>query len=54
MLTKGVGVAELTLHPKQLFGLTLHQDNSDGYGHLKVPCVTMGYPVWPPGATPRG
>lgn len=53
-LTKGDGGAELTLRPKELFGLPLHWDKSDGYSYLNVPCVTMGYPTWTPGATLRG
>lgn len=44
MLTKGDGEAELTLHPKELFDLPLHWDKSEGYDHLNMPCVTMGYP----------
>lgn len=53
-LTRGDGGAELTLHPKEFFDLPLHWDKLDVYSYLNMPCVTMGYPTWTPGATPRG
>lgn len=46
--------AELTLLPEELCVPSVHRDNLEGYSHLSVPCVSVGYPSWPPWDTLRG